>query len=638
MALGFMRRHKRWLYVFLWVVIAAFIILYIPAFQGADAGSPGDTYAEVGGEKITVAEFQRAYDMQRRRLEQTYRNLDPETLEQLGLEDQTLSMLVDEKLVALEADRLGIRIDDATLSREISRAPELQRDGKFIGAGEVKRRLELAGLTPQDYEETLRARLKAERLMALVTDGITVSLADAEREFRRRNEQVKVEYVLVPTERFRAQVQASEDETRTRFESRKEDYRIPEKRVISYVLVDSQGLESRVALTDPEIDSYYQEHREDYKEEEQVCASHILVKVKASPDAKEGHTEDEAKGIAQSALDQLKGGAEFSALAKKLSEDKMSGSNGGDLGCFSRGRMVPDFENAAFGLKAGELSDLVRSPYGFHVIRVASRRDERIPALGEMKERIRQILLGRKARALAQEKTQAVAAGLRRGRPLDDVAKKEGLAVQKSEPFGRSDRIPALESPQLMARAFELKKAEVVKEPFAVARGYAFIALSEIQDSHLPELKEVQEKVKADVLDEKALRKAETVAEDLRAAAEKGGLEKAATALGLVRKETPSLVGRGSPVGDLGAGLALEEAVFGLTEKALSTPVRAPGGYAVLRVLEKKPFDAAAFEKEKESTMSALKNQRREQFFRVYLSEVRERFPVEKRTSLRRPS
>ncbi len=639
MALGFMRRHRRWLYVFLWVVIAAFIILYIPAFTGPEAGSPGDVYAEVGGHVITVGEFQRTYDAQRRRLEQLYPGrLDAATLEQLGLEEQALSSLVEERLLNLEAERLGIRVDDETLAGHIARAPELQRDGRFVGAAEIKRRLELSGVSQQEFEDSYRARLRAERLQALVTDGLGVTPAEAESEFRRRNEQVKAEYVLVPADRFKSQVQVAEDEIHARFEAKKETYRLPERRVVSYLLLDPATLESRVAVTEPELAAYYQEHGEEYKEEEQLCASHILLKVKATPEAKEGHSEEEASKLAQGVLDQLNGGADFASLARKTSEDQGSAPNGGDLGCFGRGRMLPEFENAAFDLKPGAIAGPIKTSYGYHLIRAAAHREERIPALSEVKERIRQLVVARRARALAQEKVQAAAIALKRGRSLPEVAKEQGLQTQQSPAFSRTDRIPPFDSPQVVGRVFELKKSEVAKEPFSTPRGYVFVSVADIQDSRVPALAEIKDRVKADLVDERATQRAAATAAELRNRAESDGLEKAAAAAGLVRKETPSLISRGSPLGDLGSGQALDDAAFELKEKALSAPVPVNGGYAILRVLERKPFDPAAFAKEKDNLLASLREQRREQLFRAYMNQVRTRYPVERRAPLSRPA
>ena len=270
-----------------------------------------------------------------------------------------------------------------------------------------------------------------------------------------------------------------------------------------------------------------------------------------------------------------------------------------------------EFENAAFSLGPGETSDLVKSPFGYHIIRVTERKEEAVPPLSQVKERIRQALVADRVRALVDDKMRGLADALRRGKSLEEAARAESLAVQKSAPIERGKPVPPLVSPALVARAFELRKAEVAKEPFALPTGYAFIAVDEIQPSRLPELKEVEARVRADLVEEKALAQARELAAQVRARAEKDGLDKAAPALGLVRKETPGLVGRGQPLAELGATASLEEAAYSLPEKTLSDPVRAAGGYAVLRVLEKKPFDPVAYEKEKPSIVSSLKGEKK---------------------------
>src|SRR5262249_6306401 len=153
--------------------------------------------------------------------------------------------------------------------------------------------------------------------------------------------------------------------------------RLPEKRVLAYAISDPEAQRSRVAITDRDIEGYYQERRDEFRQDEEVCASHVLIKVKSAPDAKEGHADEEAKRLAQAVLERLKQGGEFAAVAKKESEDKGSAAGGGDLGCFGRGRMMPEFENAAFSLRAGETSgEPVKTAAGYHVIRVATHRDE----------------------------------------------------------------------------------------------------------------------------------------------------------------------------------------------------------------------------------------------------------------------
>jgi peptidyl-prolyl cis-trans isomerase D len=635
MALGFMRRHRRWLFAFLWVVIAAFIILYIPAFQGSTAGSPAEALANVGGLPITVGEFQRAYLRQRQMYERLYQGrMDPAALRSLGIENQVFESLVAARLVILEGKRLGLGVSDDEVAHEIATSPQFQRNGTFIGGSEIRRLLELQGTSAEEFEESVRADLLRRKLESLVTDGIDVTPADAEREFRRRTEQMRAEYVLVDAARYRAQAAVTEDEIKARFEARKDAYRIPERRIVSYLLFDPETLKPRVAVTEGEVQAYYEEHKDEFKEPEEVCASHILVKAKAKPEDPEGHPDAEARKMAESLLAQIQGGADFAALARKSSEDKGSAERGGELGCFPRGQMVPEFDNAAFSLQPGETSGVVKTSFGYHVIRVASHKEEAVAALGQVKERIRATLLGQRAEALADEKRDSVAAALRHGRSLEDAAKEQGLALAKSGPLVRGEVTEPLSSPALVARAFTLKQGEVEKEPFPLARGSAFIALAEIQPPRTPELAEVENRVKADLLAEKTFEKARETAAALKTRAEKEGLEKAAAAMGFVRKEMPSLVGRGAPLGDLGSAASLDDAAFALPEKTLSEPVRVSAGYAVLRLLEKKPFDATAFESQKAALVAALREERKQQLFEAYLAKARQAFAVERRADL----
>lgn len=634
MALGFMRRHRWWLNWFLVLIIAAFILLYVPAFLKTDSGAPGEVLADVGGMPITRGEFTQAYQRQRQMYEQMYQGrLDPAVLRSLGLEQRTLDGLVNQRVVALEAKRLGLRVDDETVARRLATMPQFQQNGRFVGAVEIRRWLDMRGVTVEQFEEEMRQQILAERLEALVTDGVGVTPAEAEQEFRRRHEQVKLEYVLADAAKYRDGQIVTDDEVKARFESAKETYRIPERRIVSYVLADEAGLSARVSVTDREIEAYYQSHRDDFKHEEEICASHILVKVKQSPEAKEGHRDEEARKIAQGLREQVKAGTDFAEVAKKSSEDPGSASQGGSLGCFGRGRMVPDFENAAFALKSGETSDLVKSPFGYHIIRVTEHKEETVAPLEQVKPRIRQTFLSARARTLVDEKLAGMSDAVRRRKSLEDAARDQGLSVQKSAPLERGKPVPPLASPVLLARVFELKKGEVATEPFAVGTGYAFVALDEIQPSRVPDLKEVEARVRADLGQERALARAREVAAQVRAKAEKDGLDKAASAVGLVRKETPALVGRGQPLAELGASAALEETAYSLPEKTLSEPVRAAGGWAVIRVLEKKAFDPVAFEKEKPSITSSLREEKKQQLFQAYLEQARQRYPVERNLS-----
>ncbi len=628
MALALMRRHRRWLYIFLWLVIAAFIILYIPALQDEGQGTPGEAVVKVGGLPISVGEFQRTYYRQRQLYDRLYQGrLDENMLRRMGLEEQVLEGLVSDRLVELESRRLDVTVSDEALKRAIATAPEFQDDGRFVGGAEIRRRLELQGLSEEDFEHSLRRQLLRQSLESLVSASVSVSEAEVEREFRRRTEQVKLEYVLADTDAFRAAVQPTEEEVKARFEAKKDAYRIPETRVVSYVLLDRATLQPQVAVTDRDIETYYQDHRDDFRQEEEACASHILVKVKAG-EAAEGHPDAEAQSIAQGLLDQVTGGADFAGLARKSSEDQGSAASGGDLGCFPPGRMVPEFDDAVFALQPGQVSGLVKSSFGYHVIRLASRRESSVLPLAEVKERIRASVTESKVRDLGEQKAQAMAEALGRGKSLEEAARTQGFTAQKSAPIARGETPPVLASPTLVARVFEMKPGQAEKEGFALPQGAAFVSLAEIKPARMPELEDVREKVRSDLVEEAAYEQARTVVAAVKAKEETLGLEKAAAAASLVRKETPALTARGQALGDLGTGAALEETAFSLPEKTTSDPVRTASGWAVLRVLEKKPFDAAEFAKQKGQVAASLRQQRQSELFRAFVVAARERYEI----------
>ena len=203
--------------------------------------------------------------------------MTPAMLKQLGLEEQVFEALVADRIVELEAKRLGISVSDEAVARAISLSPDFQDNGSFIGKDEIRRRLDLQGTTEEQFADTLRRQLMRESLLNLVGSGATVSDAEVARELQRRNEQVKVEYVLADAQRFRAAAAPSEDEIKARFEAKKDAYKVPERRVVSYTLLDREALRPGIVLTDRELELYYQDHRDEFRQEAEACASHILV-------------------------------------------------------------------------------------------------------------------------------------------------------------------------------------------------------------------------------------------------------------------------------------------------------------------------------------------------------------------------
>jgi peptidyl-prolyl cis-trans isomerase D len=342
----------------------------------------------------------------------------------------------------------------------------------------------------------------------------------------------------------------------------------------------------------------------------------------------EGHGEEEARRIALALLERVQGGADFASIARASSEDQGSAANGGDLGCFPAGRMVPEFDDALYELEPGQISDLVRTNFGYHIIRLDSRREETTLPLDEVEDRVRLLVTEQKMTELGDEKSGAIAAALGRGKTLEEAASSVGLEVKSSEPFARGETPPVLASAPLVARAFEMEPGEVGKEGFALPQGAVFVALAGVEPTRLPELDEARDRVREDIVEESSFERAHELAGRVRGRAATVGLERAATAVGLVRKETLSPVAPGQPFGDLGTGIGPDEVAFSLPVETLSDPVRTADGWAVLRVTERESFDPEAFEREKPRVVASLRQQKQDEAFQAYVGSARDRYEV----------
>ena len=630
MALAFLRQHQRWFHVLLGLVILGFIV-FGPTTMFTDsmvAGSAGEEVGRVGELPISAREYEREYNRLRAQYESMYgRNggLDPSLLRMLGLDQRVFDRLVDERIIEIEARRLGLEVSDREIANMVSTLPFFQQNGRFIGADAVRQWVNRQNMTLEDFEKLLRRDLLRKQLEAVVTDGVSVTPAEIEEHYRRTNESIKAEYVFVDSTSLRSQLTASDEEVRAHFDANKETYRVPERRVASYIYIDPSELRKQIPVTDADVTKQYEAGRDRYREKEQVCASQIVVNVK------EGRTEEQAKKMAEDLQAQVKAGGDFAAIAKKSSEDTGTAASGGDMGCFERGGYPNELENVIFNVNAGTLTDPIRTTYGYHLVQVKDVRKERVKPLDEVKEQVKTELMTNRAMAEAERLQVAVAASLSDGKKsLDEAAHAHGLKVATSQPLARGESsLPFLE--ESVGRLFEMKPGETLREPLSVGGGFLFVSLKEPKPSYVPELAEVQARVQADVVEKKSLEQARARAVELNAKAASAGLAKAAAGMGLTRKETTAPVLRGSPIGELPSGIALEEAAFSLPLGQVSEPVFARNGYAVLRVTERKAVDPAEFEKQRATITASLRSEKRGKLFQAYLAQARQRIPIERR-------
>jgi peptidyl-prolyl cis-trans isomerase D len=625
-----MRRHRNWLKWSLGLVVLTFIAFYIPSFldtTGTSVGaSASDVVATVNGTDIRGLDFQRRYQNQVQVYQQQYGgNINEQLLRQLGVDQQILQQMVDEQAALAEAERQGIRVSDEELAQQIFSIPALQENGRFIGEQRYEQLLaaQYPPITKGDFEQNLRRSMMLDKLRSAVTDWIAVSDPELEREYRNRNEKVKLQVVALTADKFRDKVTVNDADIASYYDAHKTEYRKSEQRKIRYVLVDRDQLRSRVTVTPQEIESYYNSNMQQFQSPEQVRASHILLKT-------DGKDEAAVRKQAEDILKQAKApGADFAALAKKYSEDDGSKANGGDLDYFPKGRMVPEFEQAAFSMQPGQISDLVKSQFGFHIIKVVDKKAASTRTLDEVRAQIQGTLAGQRIDQQLADRTRDLDTRIKKPSDLDTVGKEAGLSLSETGFFARDEPVPGIgPTPEVTNQAFQMKDGEVSRG-LQSPRGPIYITVTGRRDPYVPNLDEVKDRVREDVIKVRAAELSKQKAGEIAAALRSSkDFAAAAKAQGLEAKDT-QLITRGSPIPDVGVNQEIDKVAFSLPAGGVSDPIAAAIGTVIVRVAEHQAVTPDAFRTAKESFRTQLLSERRAQFFDAYMTKAKQAMKIQ---------
>jgi peptidyl-prolyl cis-trans isomerase D len=471
-----------------------------------------------------------------------------------------------------------------------------------------------------------------QKLRSSVTDWLAVADKDLEQEYRRKNDKVKLAVVSFTADSFRKDVNVGDADISSYFDAHKDDFKIGEKRKIRYLMIDIDALRQKVVVPSAEIDRAYNNNIEQYSTPEQVRASHILLKTEGKDDAA-------VKAKAEELLKQARGGADFAELAKKNSEDDSNKANGGDLDYFGRGRMVAEFDQVAFALEPGKISDVVKTQFGYHIIKVTDKKAATTRPLADVRQQLQDQLAYERAQAQASDLASSLEKEIKSPADLDRVAKEKSLTVQESGLFARDEPILGLgPSPEVAARAFEMKPGEV-SGALRASRGFVFETMTAKQDPYVPKLEEVKDKVREEVVKQRARELSKTkgaeIAAKLKGAAD---FEKAAKAAGFEAKTT-DLLTRDQPIPDLGVAAAVEDAAFKLPIGSVSDAIATDNGTAVIKVIERQEVSPSDWVSAKDRFREELLNERRNRFFSAYMVKAKQKMKIEvNQESLQRAS
>ena len=598
------------------LLLGGSMLLYlVPQATTTDQTST-ETVATVGDQSVTVQDIRQQLDQIKRN------NQVPAPLEGFYAQ-QILQSLVFQKEIEFEAKKLGITVSDQERADRIRQfLPTAFNGSTFVGMDQYSAQvLERFQLTVPVFEELVRQGLLEEKFRKLVTDGISVGPGELQEGFRNKNEKVKLDYALIKPEELEAKITPTDSEIKDAYEKNKAKYQVPERRSVRFGVVDLNQIRQSTQITDTELKQQYQQNIQQYEVPNQVHVQHILFMTVNKTDAEV----EEVKKKAEEVLKQAKNGAKFDELAKKYSEDPGSKDKGGDLSWIRQGQTVPEFEKTAFSLAPGQISDLVKTQYGFHIIKVLEKETAHTTPFEEVKESLRTPLLLSLADKQATETADKLSSDIRKSTKLslDELAKQYHLTLGETRPVAAADPILELgNSREVKEALFRLRPGEL-SLPLKTDRGYVVLLLKEDFPAHQGTLEEVRDRVITDLKHEKSVQMAKGKAEELAERVKAGEkFDQAAKALGLDPKTGDSLTRSGS-ISGAASGKQLG-AAFKLKQGDVGAPLSLGQNWLVYYLTEKVEADPANFEAQKKQFTEELLQAKRDlayQAFKVALND-----------------
>jgi len=575
--------------------------------------------ATVNGETITIDEYRATYKRLIQQVQQRFGNsLTEEMIKNMQLPKQAIDQLVNQMLMRQAADELGISVSNKDLSRSIRGIEAFQTAGVF-DPRRYKLMLDRSSLSPENFEASQRDSLLIDKLSRLITGSVKVSDDDALEWYNWNNATVDLEYVAFEPNRY-PEVAVTAEEIQQYFEGHKEDYKTEPQLKVRYLKFEPRAYVAKVEIFDDEISEYYAEHPDEFQNPKTVEARHILIKVEPNaPDKEVAETREKIEDI----LKKARGGQDFAELAKQYS-DGPSKSKGGHLGSFRREAMVKPFSDKAFAMQAGEISDPVRTRFGWHIIKVEKVNEASVTTLADAREKIRKKLADEDAKLLAYDGAEAVFDKTFEGDRLETVAADNQLVVHTTDFFTRGDG-PAKgvqDKAAFATAAFELPEGEI-SEIQDFGDGYYLMEIIEKRPAQIPELSAVEKKVRTDLVKEKKDENARKDAEAFLAALKDGADMATASKEFDLKVQNTGFFKRNDAIPNIGYERSISSAAFELSEQNNLPPeiLAGPKGYYVIKFKQRQAPALADFDKEKEDIRNRLLQQKRFKVFQAWLDQ-----------------
>jgi peptidyl-prolyl cis-trans isomerase D len=607
------------------ILLGAIVIVFVFWGVGSFRSQRGGRVALVNGDQITMDEYREAYNNLVEQLRRRFgNNLDEDMLKQLQVKRQALNQLINNKLLVQESERLNFRVSEKELADAILNISAFQRAGVF-DSRLYRNVLDRLRMTPETFEAAQKNAMLIDKLRTLITDSAKVSDQEVREWYDWVNASVNIDYVFFDPNRYK-NIRLSDKEIKTFFENHKEKYKTDAMVKVRYLYFNPDAFRSKVTLSDEEVREYYDENLETFKTPKTVEARHILLKVDRDADPE---TVKKTKDKALNILKLAKEGKDFAKLAKQYSEGPTR-NKGGYLGTFKKEAMVKPFSDMAFSLKAGKISEPVRTQFGWHIIKVEKVNEASVTSFDDAKKDLQKKLTDDMAKSLAYDEAEAVSDDVYEGDDLINAAKERNMKIITTKFFSNKGPIKGINNPSKFASvAFDLTDMEIsnVQE---FENGYYILQLVDKIQSKIPAFDKVKEKVKLDLTKEKQDEKAKADSETLLSAL-KGGkaMDTESKKFKLAPKSTGFFKRNGS-IPDIGFERDIAEVAFQLTDKKQfpENVIKGSKGYYVIQFKDKKISNPENFTKEKEEIKNRLLAQKQSSLFDALLAQLKSKSEI----------
>jgi peptidyl-prolyl cis-trans isomerase D len=603
--LSLMRKHaSSWIIKFL---LAAIIVVFIPWGVQRYTSQRSSRVADVNGTIITLNDYRNSYSNLIEQVRQSFgNNLNDELIQALQLRKRALDQLVDRILMLQAAEKLKIQVSDDELAQSIRDIRAFQTAGVFDNQRYLNT-LSRTKLSPETFEEQQREVLIIDKLQNFISGNIKVSELEARQWYKYNNTEVDVDYVLLEPGQFK-NIEPTADEIQDFFDQHKENYKTDPEVKVRYLRLKPGDFAAKVTVVEEDIQDYYESNREKFKNPKTVQARHILIKVAQNANPEEVES---ARQRAEDVLKLAREGQDFAALAQQYSEGPTK-TKGGDLGTFRREAMVKPFADKAFSMKAGDISDPVRTRFGWHIIKVEKINPAKTLSLDEAREDIEKTLKTERSRNLAYDEAETLYDAVFECQKLADIAQERNLKILTTELFPQKRPPKEIKDAARFASvAFGLPVDEV-SDVQEFGDGYYLIEVVEKVPSKIPALKAVEDSVKNDVIKEKQDAKALGEANRFLAELKKGQpFSTVSQKFKLAPKKT-GFFKRNDSIPTIGQEAEITSTAFKLSDhdQLPGEPLKGQKGYYVISFRERKEPELNGFEKEKAALKDRLLQQK----------------------------